>query len=230
VTQPAPSITPISEQWHAGGFVVWDPSDGLLTAQAITLLQAVGDYVVGAETLVLAGTVLGQCNAGAASAAALGTNTGNGTFGAITVAQPATPGVYAVEFDSATTFIVSSPNGQEIGHGVTGTVFNTGGLHFTITAGGTAFVAADSFDITVAAGTGFWVPYDPTGNDGREVAAGILYNGYIDVTNANQPATAYVRGPMRVLSTELVWGLNVTTTPQQTTALAQLLALGILAT
>jgi hypothetical protein len=41
---------------------------------------------------------------------------------------------------------------------------------------------------------------------------------------------ANTRGPMRVNAAELVWGANVTTTPQKTAALAALAAKGILAT
>ena len=86
------------------------------------------------------------------AAAVAGTNTGNGTVGSLTTNGYApTVGVYSVEFDDATHFVVSAPNGQEIGHGVAGTPFSAGGLTFTITAGGTAFVPGDSFTVTVAA-------------------------------------------------------------------------------
>jgi hypothetical protein len=217
-----PLVTPISEQWHAWGFLVWDADDGMVSRDTITLLTGSG--------IVTAGTVLGQVSVGAAAAAALGTNTGNGTFGAITVAAPAVAGIYAVEFDDATHFVVSSPNGQEIGHGTTGAAFAAGGIGFTITAGGTPFAPGDSFKVTVAAGSGKWVPFDPTGNDGREVAGGILGSGYKDTTSADQVAAALVRGPARVNSNELVWGANVTTTPQKTAALAALKLLGIQAT
>jgi hypothetical protein len=95
------------------------------------------------------GVVAGGATAGTAVATAKGTNTGNGTFGAITVAAPAQAGAYVVSFDAATTFTVSDPEGVEIGHGSTGTAFSAGGLGFTITAGGTAFAAGDAFDVTV---------------------------------------------------------------------------------
>ncbi|MGH8277780.1 MAG: head decoration protein, partial [Steroidobacteraceae bacterium] len=101
---------------------------------------------------------------------------------------------------------------------------------FTITAGGTAFVPGDIFTVTVAAGSLKWVTFDPTGADGREVAAGILWSGYKDATSADQKAVAVVRGPCRVNSTELVWGAGVATTPQKTAALLTLKGLGIQAT
>jgi hypothetical protein len=217
-----PTVTPLSENFHEGGFLVWEAGGGIVTREQITLLSGAG--------ICTAGLVLGQVAVAAAAAAALGTNTGNGTFGAITVAAPVVAGVYAVEFDDATHYVVSSPDGAEIGHGVTGVAFAAGGLGFTITAGGTAFLPADSFKVTVAAGSGKYVPFDPTGNDGREVATAILWTGYRDATSADKAATGLVRGPARINSSELVWGAGVTTTPQKTAALASLQALGIQAT
>jgi hypothetical protein len=215
-----PLVTPIGENWHAGGYVIWEPENGMVTRAEGTLLSGVG--------IVTAGTVMGQVTeAGTAVAAALGTNTGNGTFGAITVAHPSIPGVYDVEFDDATHFVVSDPHGVEIGHGTTGAAFAAGGIGFTITAGGTAFVPGDSFTVTVAAGSGKYVVFDPTADDGREIASAILWSGYRDATSADKKATLNVRGPMRVNVGELVWGANVTTTPQKTAALASLAALGI---
>ena len=208
------------ENRREGGYVVWDPSDGMLTREAIILVSGSG--------VCLAGLVLGAELTGAAGvAAALGTNTGNGTFGAITVGNAAKIGVYTVEFDDATHFIVNDPTGIEVGHGVAGTAFSAGGLGFTITAGGTAFAAADSFTITVT-GTTKYGPFDPTATNGLQNAAAILWSGYRDATSADRRAVANVRGPMKVQAAELVWGANVTTTPQQTAALAQLKALGIL--
>ncbi|MBV8973098.1 MAG: head decoration protein [Sphingomonadaceae bacterium] len=216
-----PTVTPLVETRHDGGYRMWTAENNMISPAKITLGSGAG--------VVVAGTVLGQATLGTtATAAPLGTNVGNGTFGAITVTAPAVPGAYVVEFDSATNYIVSAPNGQEVGHGTTGAAFAAGGLGFTITAGGTAFAAGDSFTVTPAAGTGKWAPYNPLAGDGTEVAAGILF-GTRDATSADQRAVADVRGPMRVNVNELIWGANVTTQLQQTTALAQLQALGILA-
>ena len=95
------------------------------------------------------GVVAGATFAATGVAAALGTNTGNGTFGTITVSAGAMAGAYAVEFDDATHYVVNSPDGALVGHGTTGVAFSAGGLAFTITAGGTPFVAGDSFTVTV---------------------------------------------------------------------------------
>ena len=215
-----PTNPVFTENRREGGFVVWDPSDGMLTREAIILASGGG--------VCIAGLVLGALfTGGAGVATALGTNVGNGTFGAITVGNAAKAGVYTVEFDDATHFIVNDPTGIEVGHGVTGTAFSAGGLGFTITAGGTAFAAADSFTITVT-GSLKYGPFDPTAANGLQNAAAIMWSGYRDATSADRRAVANMRGPMKVQIAELLWGANVTTDAQKTAALAQLKALGIL--
>lgn len=211
--------TAFTESFHAAGFLVSEAGDKTLSRDTVTLITGQN---------LLAGTVLGQITTGTtAVAAALGTNTGNGTFGAITVAAPALPGAYTVEFDAATLYVVSDPNGREIGHGTTGVAFSAGGIGFTITAGGTAFVAGDSFTVTVAAGSLKWAAFDPTAANGTQNALAILYQD-TDATSADTPATIIARSA-EINSSELVWGANVTTTPQKTAALAQLKALGMVA-
>ncbi|HZU64978.1 MAG TPA: head decoration protein [Novosphingobium sp.] len=213
-----PLVTPISELWHGWGFLVWEPSDGIYTREQISLAAGYG--------IITAGTVLGALLTGTATEVALGTNTGNGTFGAITVGTGAAQGNYVVEFDDATHFIVSSPTGVEIGHGTVGVAFSAGGIGFTITAGATAFAPADGFVITVA-GTLTYAPYDPTQTNGLQNAVAILGSGRKDTTNAAQKAAGVVRGPTVVNASELVWGANVTTAAQQQAGLAGLLANGI---
>lgn len=212
-----PTVTPIVEKRHAGGFIVAE-DQGRYDRDAITVAQG---FVLDA------GTVMGAETVGTTAAAvALGTNTGNGTFGAIGVAAPAVSGAYVVNFEDATHFTVEGPDGAEIGHGTAGQAFAAGGLTFVITAGGTAFVAGDSFTVTVAPGLGNWAPYNPTASDGTEVARGILYH-HVDTTVAARKATAVTGGPVKVNTSELVWGPGVTTQPQQAAGVTQLQALGI---
>lgn len=138
------------------------------------------------------------------TSAAGGSNTGNGTVGSTSVAgYAAMVGVYTVEFDDATHFVVSAPNGQEVGHGTTGVAFKAGGLGFTITAGGTAFLPGDSFTVTVAAGSGKLAPWDPANVDGSQVVAGIL-GMTKDVTTADTNA-AYVARAAEVNQGELIF-------------------------
>jgi hypothetical protein len=215
-----PTFTPITEHRHDGGFIVLEAGDGQLTRSAAILLTGFG--------FVEAGTVLGtiaHALTGTIAAEAGSTNSaGNATWSAFTVGDPAIAGVYTLEFLDATHFRVENPRGDEVGHGVLGAAFAAGGLGFTGTAGGTAQVVGDSFTITVAAGSLKYVPYDPTGVDGREFAAAVLFGGR-DTTSADKKCVVNDKGPMRVNASELVWGANVTTTPQKTAALAALAAL-----
>jgi len=156
---------------------------------------------------------------------AAGTNTGNGTLGSLTATgYAAKAGVYAVEFDDATHFIVSDPTGAEVGHGTTGVAFKAGGLSFTITAGGTAFVAGDSFAVTVAAGSGKYKPFDPANVDGSQIPSGILF-ATKDVTTVDKPCAVVVR-QCEVNASELVWPTGMSAAAI-TAALAQLKAIGI---
>ena len=89
-----------------------------------------------------------------ATAAALGTNTGNGAMGSITVSAGAMPGVYTLTIvepgTNVGTFVVEDPLGNQVGDGVVASAFSAGGLAFTLADGSTDFVAGDSFAITVA--------------------------------------------------------------------------------
>jgi hypothetical protein len=80
-----------------------------------------------------------------------GANTGNGTLGTLSVnAASAQNGVYSIVFTAATKFNVFDPNGRELLSGSTGVAYTAAGVTFTITAGGTAFVAGDSFTVTTS--------------------------------------------------------------------------------
>lgn len=149
-------------------------------------------------------TTVGTVGVPTLTSAANAGNTGNGTVGSTSVAgYAAQPGAYTVEFDDATHYVVTAPNGQQVGHGVTGTAFKSGGLGFTITAGGTAFVPGDSFAVTVGAGSGLLRQWDPANVDGSETVAGILY-ATKDATNANKPC-AVVNGACEVNQSELLF-------------------------
>ncbi len=149
------------------GFVVGD-SQGR-SYEAVTVAG-------GAAPGLNAGTVLGRITSGAATAAAQAGNTGNATISAVTTGVNVAPGVYRVEFVSATRFLVITPSGAVLGDGATGTAFSAGAhLTFTITAGGTAMVAGDGFTITVAAGSGNYVAYSATATNGAATVAGVLW-------------------------------------------------------
>lgn len=202
-----PTNTPAVEARHDGSFIVAEPNSRN-SRDGITLSGGARIY---------SGTVLGRkMNV---VAAALGSNAGNGTFGAISAAVGALPGAFTVEFDDPTHFIVSDPNGQEIGHGTTNAAFSAGGIGFTITAGGTAFAPGDSFTLT-AADTATYAPLDFTAYGGA-IASAILF-GTKDVTTGDRPAMAIARR-CEVNGSELIWPAGATV-QQIATGAAQLLA------
>lgn len=88
------------------------------------------------------------------SSAALGTNTGNGAMGAITVTAGAKIGNYTLTIvepgANVGTFVVADPDGIQVGDGAVASAYSAGGLAFTLADGATDFVAGDSFTITVA--------------------------------------------------------------------------------
>jgi hypothetical protein len=88
------------------------------------------------------------------SSAALGTNTGYGVMGAITVTAGAKKGRYTLTIvepgSNVGTFVVLDPDGIQIGDGAVASAFSAGGIAFTLADGATDFVAGDSFAITVA--------------------------------------------------------------------------------
>jgi len=76
-------------------------------------------------------------------------DTGNGTCSAITIGSARVPGNYTFTATSATTFTAVDGTGAPLPDLTVGTVYSAGGLQFTITAGGTAYVSGDVFTIYV---------------------------------------------------------------------------------
>lgn len=120
------------------------------------------------------GTVLAKVDKGTATFAIDAGSTGNPTSSAITVGAAAKPGVYRIIFETATGYTVEDPDGVLVDNGTLGAAFSFGGLTFTLTAGGTAAVVNDTAKITVAAGSGKYVPY--TANRAAGPAAAVLYS------------------------------------------------------
>lgn len=146
-----------------------------------------GVVTVGAVALP-SGTVLGRVTAGAtAAASAVAGNTGNGTMGAVTLNAVATQvGVYALRYLTATTFRVTAPDGTAA-NGSNGVAFSALGIGLTMTTGGTAMVAGDGFNITVAATVG-----RPTAtaaalgtNVGNSTSSAVTVTGYAPQAGAH---------------------------------------------
>ncbi len=202
-------------------------------ARSLAFILSEGNGYISRESIVIkagagkleAGTVLGKIAFGAATAAAkAGGNTGNGTISAVTVLDGAKVGVYKLRFTSATAWTLTDPEGFALPDGANGTA-NANDIGFTTTAGGTAFVAGDGFDITVAAGSGKYVPSPATASDGSQVAAAILGYG-VDATSEDVEVVA-VTNDAEVKNPMLIFDATVNDDTKRNTKLTQLRAVGI---
>lgn len=153
------------------------------------------------------GAAMGKILYGAVTAAADGSNTGDGTVTALaTVVSEVLPivGDYVFKCIEAVTnggvFKLINPYGAVIngyipltaGAGAT-TVVETGGLTFTVTDGTTDFAVDDFFTITVAAGSGSVSKLDKTAVDGTAQIYGILYEAVI-TSGATATSMVYLEG------------------------------------
>lgn len=206
-------MTTFTEGNHAGEHLISESADGSTLSRDVVT-------IVSGQNLV-AGTVLGRIR-GAATSAALGSNTGNGAMGAVTLGAGALEGAYKLTIiepaANAGAFVVENPLGAIIGHGNVAAAFSAGGLAFTLADGGTDFVAGDSFTITVAAGTKY-AKFDPAATDGTEVAVAVLYAD-VDASSADAPGVVHSR-LCEVAASKLTWAAT-TSDPQKVVALAQL--------
>ncbi|MEP6961007.1 MAG: head decoration protein [Acidobacteriota bacterium] len=197
-----------------------EPTD--YSREVITILAGSG-----ATRPLTSGMVLAKISKGAATVAAAAGNTGNGTSGSVTLGAAAIPGVYRLSAIAATKFLVEDPNGAILGTLTTGVLFAAGGLSFTLTAGGTAFVVGDAFTITVAAGSGKYVQIDDDGLLGSEDAAGILYQDVTAPDGADVKGVAIVRNAV-VSANGLTWPVGDFDDNEKAAAVLQLAALGII--
>lgn len=168
-------------------------------------LRTDGVVVADAQTC-LRGAAMGKVLYGAVTASAI-TGTGDGTITALATvisAVKAIVGDYVLTCTEAVThggiFKISDPNGATIATGLamtasTGaaTVFEVGGLTFTLTDGATDFVAADFFTISVAAGSGSVIKLDKTAVDGSADIYGVLTEA-VTTDGATQVSSVYLEG------------------------------------
>jgi len=159
------------------------------------------------------GTVLGQQSSSPISASAAAGNTGNGTIGTLSVGASPKTGVYTAVATDATHFAVTDPEGNAVGTATAGAAFSTGGqIGFTITAGGTAFVAGDEFDITVSDATGGYIESVKSASDGSQNPSVILADD-ADATNGPVTTGGYVMGEFNgnALTFDVSWTLATLT-------------------
>jgi len=216
-----------TEPKRLSDWLAWEV-DARYARKVVTVLAGSG-----ADRVLTEGMVLGAVTKGAATAAAkAGGNSGNGTFGTITVGADAKPGVYRLTIIEPATdagaFMVQDPDGIVIGSGTVAVAFSAGGLGFTLGDGSNNFVAGDAFDITVAAGSGKVVQLDLAGTTGIEDAIGVLIGPTTAPASVDASGVMLVRGPAVVKTNGLVWPAGITS-DQKNIALAQLERAGILA-
>ncbi|MBP6010615.1 MAG: head decoration protein [Alphaproteobacteria bacterium] len=173
---------------------------------------------------LLAGSVLGRRLVGASAAAVAFNNTGNGTPGAITVGGAAKLGRYRLTVFGVNpaTFSVIDPEGVFVGIGTAGVPFTGGGLTFTLSNGGAAFVGGDGFSITVSGGSFKYLAYHPNAATGEQTPAGVLLAN-TDATGGDQVANVFTSSGVLNFD-DLVWSANVPRLDDKVAALAVLSA------
>ena len=194
--------------------------DPELNREQVTILAGSG--------VLKTGTPLGKiATAGATSAAKSGGNTGGGTLtldATPPVLADAVAGVYKVRCTSAATdggtFEVENPAGVVIGSVAVGATWAEG-VKFVIADSGTDFAVGDGFDVTVAAGSGKYVPVAPAAVNGAQVAVGVLLHG-VDASGGSDVQAVAVIGNARIAPLALEWPSAVDDQNKKNAVLAQL--------
>jgi hypothetical protein len=182
---------------HANSTII--RGNGFLRSRKVVLL---------AGALFAIGSVLGVATEGAATAVAkAGGNTGNGAISAVTVKPDAKLGVYTVRFTDPTHFDLHDPEGFVLEEAVAVGTAVANDLGFTVTAGGTAFVVGDGFDITVADGTGKAKLATAAAVDGTQHPSLVLPYA-VDATDGDVEAIVYEAGDF--IEENLVFGAGIT--------------------
>lgn len=167
---------------------------------AFTITSGGTAYAIGDQLTITVGT---------GTFANGGSNTGNGTCGAIVIQTGVVGGTYKFTAIDATHFTGVDPNGVALPNLTVGTQYNAGGLTFTITAGGTAYVAGDTFTIVTATGSLNYKQVSASATDGTQVAAGILLSP-VYVGGSTAVPAAIVARFAEVKSGLLIWPSGAT--------------------
>lgn len=212
----------LNEALHAGSFIVSE-ANGRRSRQQVTIAAAV------TTGMILGVGTKGDGTFAAAAGVAGSGNTGNGTMGTPTAGTGAQAGTYTVEYTAAGRFNVLDPSGRIIGQGVNGTAF-AGQIGFTMTAGGTAFAAGDTFTVAVTetdpSDAGEYEPLNLSATDGTQNAAGISWDNYTPPSGGTMQGTIIAR-EAEVRQSTLTYPSGASNT-QIAAINAQLAALGII--
>ena len=149
--------------------------------------------IILASGSLLRGTVLGETSGQAITAAAAGTNSGNGTVANLSRSAGSEEGAYVLTAKSANTFGVVDPEGSALPDLTVGQAYAQRGLNLTVNAGANAFAAGDKFTLSSLDATGQYIACVKTATDGSQVPKAILVDD-ADATNGPVAAGAYLTG------------------------------------
>lgn len=218
-----------------------------ITDNDVASIEIDGPGVKRDETLTFAagdtfakGTILARRAVATAVVASAITGTGNGTVTVASVVEgPLVPlvGAYTLRCVAALlnggTFRLEDPNGRIVAGNLVLTVgaggasiFEVGGLIFTITDGSTDFALDDTATLTVAA-DGKLVPFDPAGDGGEQLPIAVLTYEVIRTAAGDEPIRALVSGTVN--KTRLVIDVDGDGSNITSAILDQLRAAGIVA-
>jgi len=158
--------------------------------------------------------------------AAKASGNGNGTISAVTLGNAAEIGTYVLTVKTAAsdggTLSVQTPSGEYLPDLTVGTAYASSHINLTVADGSTDWAAGAVITVEVEAGK--YTELAPSGTDGSQIAAGVLWGN----TNAADADTACVviRRQAEAKADGLVWP-DAITDSQKATAVGQLNALGI---
>jgi hypothetical protein len=163
----------------------------------------------------------------AATAQAHEGNVGTGAIGTVTVTSSAQLGAYRLELTATgatAAFDVFTPGNQLVASGNVASLFNHGGLSFTLANGGT-MTAGDSYDIIVSDnGVAQFSLVDPNGNALPPIVVGAAYNHELSFT-LSQGSTKFVLGDSFAIATTADGGQYAPWDPTQTNGLQDVAAI-----
>jgi hypothetical protein len=160
--------------------------------------------------------------------ATVGTNTGNGVLGTVTLGVAALPGNYVLtcktKVSNAGVFTVVDPRGLPLPDLTVAVAYAGDHINCTLADGSTDFEVGDKFTIAVSVASEIG-EFNPAASDGLQFAAGVLMEATDASTAAKQ--TVIIAREAIVSRPALIWKSGATA-PQKATAIGQLKTLGIL--
>lgn len=215
----------LTEVLHAGGFLVSESDQGFYSRSQVTMINT---------TALIPGTVVSKTGVPASETATVAVDASNVGTGVLTmdvtapIAAGAIDGVYEVilRATSATaSFDVVGPDGAIVDNGNVATTFN-GVLKFMLANAGTMTIG-DRWLITVnrSVAANLWGVLDVTASAGKDVAAGILFDGFAAGSGTQQ--VTIISRHAEVRTADLTWPSGFTAT-QIAKGVVQLRAVGII--